>query len=81
MPGALYCAVGEAGRGAAYVRHYYTFMGPMGEQMAAALPNTRPAIEEVLKAAADAGMDEFILWPTVPDLDQIDRLAEITAAR
>ena len=28
---------------------------------------------------ADVGVDEMILWLTVATLDQIDRLAEITA--
>lgn len=61
-------------RGGSYIRHYY---GPWGERIAQSLPVTPEAIKEIIKAFADIGTDELILWPTIPDLDQFDRVADI----
>jgi len=73
----MYCALGdevaEAARG--YLRDYYAFMGPMGEQMAQSAPTSAQAIEGAIKAWQDAGADELVLWACVADMDQVDRLA------
>jgi len=75
---AIYVAIGEdpAGRGSEYLRNYY---GPMAERIAQGLRTTPQAVEEAIKGFAAIGADELILWPTVPDLEQLDRLAEIAA--
>jgi hypothetical protein len=52
-------------------------MGPRAEGMVQAMPMTPLAIKDRIKAYEDIGMDELLLWPTVPELDQVDRLAEI----
>ncbi|MFQ5855293.1 MAG: LLM class flavin-dependent oxidoreductase [Anaerolineae bacterium] len=77
--GAIYCALGSdvADRAAAYIRDYYAFMGPMAENLANAIPSSPDAIKGAILAFADIGMDELILWPCVPDLDQVDRLADL----
>jgi hypothetical protein len=36
-------------------------------------------VRQALRAFADAGVDEAILWPTVASLDQYDRLADLVA--
>jgi alkanesulfonate monooxygenase SsuD/methylene tetrahydromethanopterin reductase-like flavin-dependent oxidoreductase (luciferase family) len=79
LVGAAYVALGQEGlqRGGAYIRDYYSMLGPMVEGMIAALPATREAVRGVIQAFADIGTDELILWPTTPDLEQIDELAEI----
>ena len=33
--------------------------------------------KEAIKAFEDIGVDELILWPCIPELDQVDRLAEL----
>ncbi len=76
---AFYCALESdgGGRAGAYIRDYYGFMGPRAENMANALPLSAEAIKNRLKQYADAAVDEVILWPCIPDLDQVDRLAEV----
>jgi alkanesulfonate monooxygenase SsuD/methylene tetrahydromethanopterin reductase-like flavin-dependent oxidoreductase (luciferase family) len=76
---AFYCALesGGAGRAGAYIRDYYSFLGPRAEAMGSALPLTAEAIRDKIKAYAAAGIDELILWPCIPDPDQVDGLAEV----
>jgi alkanesulfonate monooxygenase SsuD/methylene tetrahydromethanopterin reductase-like flavin-dependent oxidoreductase (luciferase family) len=62
--------------GAAYLRHYYAFTGPFADKIAAANLTTPQAIIEFVRAYEEAGCDDLILFPTVADLEQLDRLAE-----
>jgi alkanesulfonate monooxygenase SsuD/methylene tetrahydromethanopterin reductase-like flavin-dependent oxidoreductase (luciferase family) len=66
-----------AARAGAYIRNYYAFAGPLAEQIANGLPSTPEAVKGVIQAFADVGVDELICWPCIPDLDQVDRLAEL----
>jgi alkanesulfonate monooxygenase SsuD/methylene tetrahydromethanopterin reductase-like flavin-dependent oxidoreductase (luciferase family) len=77
--GGTYFALGPdaAERGGAYIRNYYSFMGPVVEGMAQALPSTPEAVKNAIKAYEEIGVDELLLWPTIADLDQLDRLAEL----
>jgi alkanesulfonate monooxygenase SsuD/methylene tetrahydromethanopterin reductase-like flavin-dependent oxidoreductase (luciferase family) len=61
----------------AYIGNYYAFMGPAAQQMAKAMPSTPDAVRATIKGYNDIGADELILWPCIPDLDQIKRLADI----
>jgi alkanesulfonate monooxygenase SsuD/methylene tetrahydromethanopterin reductase-like flavin-dependent oxidoreductase (luciferase family) len=70
-----------AEQAAAYIRTYYAFMGPRAEQVASSLPSTPEALRETIKAFADIGVDELICWPCIPDLEQVDRLADIVSAQ
>ncbi len=45
--------------------------------MISALPTTLDAIRDIVNGFADIGTDEVVLWPTTPDLEQIDQLAEL----
>ena len=76
---AFYCALesGGGGRAGAYIRDYYSFLGPRAEAMVNALPLTAEAIRDKIKLYAAAAADELILWPCIPDPDQVDGLAEI----
>ncbi len=77
--GAFYFGLGPNAleRAGQYIKHYYTFLGPMAEGMAQSLPATPEAVRQAIEARLQIGMDEVILWPCIPDLDQIDRAAEI----
>ena len=79
LVGGLYFGLGPqaAERGAAYLRHYYAFLGPMAETIAGGIPTTPEAIKGEIGAFRDVGMDELLLWPTADDLDQVDRLADL----
>lgn len=63
--------------GLAYLRAYYAFTGPFAERIAAGLLTTPQAVLQFVRGYEDAGCDELVLFPTVPDLDQLDRLADV----
>jgi alkanesulfonate monooxygenase SsuD/methylene tetrahydromethanopterin reductase-like flavin-dependent oxidoreductase (luciferase family) len=75
-----YFALGDEDRGAAYLRDYYAFTGPFAEKIAAGNLTSGRAIKDFIRGYAEAGCDELVLLPTVPDIEQLDRLAEVVAA-
>jgi alkanesulfonate monooxygenase SsuD/methylene tetrahydromethanopterin reductase-like flavin-dependent oxidoreductase (luciferase family) len=74
-----YIALGHDGlaRGGAYLRDYYSSMGPAVEGMISSLPTTPEAVKSLIQAFSAIGTDELILWPTTPDLEQIGQLADL----
>ncbi len=79
--GAFYYGLGPdaAAKAGAYIRDYYAFLGPVVEGMLQSLPMTPEAVQQSIQACADVGMDEVIAWPCIPELDQVDRLAEVVS--
>jgi alkanesulfonate monooxygenase SsuD/methylene tetrahydromethanopterin reductase-like flavin-dependent oxidoreductase (luciferase family) len=76
--GMAYYALGghdtaEAGR--AYLRDYYAFTGPFAQRIADGLLTEPLTLREFLDGYADAGCDHLILFPTVADSAQLNRLA------
>jgi alkanesulfonate monooxygenase SsuD/methylene tetrahydromethanopterin reductase-like flavin-dependent oxidoreductase (luciferase family) len=63
----------EAGRD--YLRDYYAFTGPFAQKVAAGMLTSPQAIAQFVRGYAEAGCDELVLFPTVADLAQVDRLA------
>ena len=61
----------------AYIGHYYSFMGPMAQQIANSVPSTPEAIHDAIQAFAGNGVDELILWPCIAELDEVQRLTDI----
>jgi len=74
-----YFAFGELERGDAYLRDYYAFTGPFAEQIAAGNLTSARAIRDFVRGYEEAGCDELILFPTVADIGQVERLAEVLA--
>ena len=74
-----YFALGEEDAGADYLRDYYAFTGPFAEKIAAGNLTSAREIRDFVRGYAEAGCDELILFPTVADLGQLDRLAEVLA--
>jgi len=75
-----YFALGGADvieRGSRSLKSYYAFLGPFAERITAGLLATPHAIAQYARSYADAGCDELLLLPTVPDLDQLERLADV----
>lgn len=72
---------GDTETGRAYLRDYYRFTGPFADRIAAGLLTSPAAIEEQVAGYAEAGCDHLILFPTVPEIGQLDRLAECVTAR
>ncbi|HXJ62370.1 MAG TPA: LLM class flavin-dependent oxidoreductase [Actinomycetota bacterium] len=69
----------EADAGGAYLRDYYAFTGPFAEKIAAGNLTTEGAVRDFVRGYEDAGCDHLILFPTVADLNQVERLAEVVA--
>jgi alkanesulfonate monooxygenase SsuD/methylene tetrahydromethanopterin reductase-like flavin-dependent oxidoreductase (luciferase family) len=59
-----------------YLRDYYAFTGPFAERIAEGLLTTPQSVAAFVRGYADAGCDEVVLFPTVADASELDRLAE-----
>jgi alkanesulfonate monooxygenase SsuD/methylene tetrahydromethanopterin reductase-like flavin-dependent oxidoreductase (luciferase family) len=74
----LYYALGpNADRGGDYIRDYYSYFGAAADDMARSIPSSPEAVKELIQGFGNAGADEVVCWPTVAELDQVDRLAEL----
>jgi alkanesulfonate monooxygenase SsuD/methylene tetrahydromethanopterin reductase-like flavin-dependent oxidoreductase (luciferase family) len=75
-----YCLGQEAAEhAAAYLGHYYAFMGAMVQQLVNATPCSAEAVRSTMQAFADIGTDELIFLPCRADLDQLHRLADLVS--
>lgn len=75
-----YFALGDAdvvARGRAYMQDYYSFTGPFAARIAEGMLATPQAIAQFVRGYAEAGCDELVLLPAVPDLEQVDRLRDV----
>jgi len=61
----------------ANLRGYYAFLGDWVEGIAQGAARSADDIRDRVKVYEDAGIDELILDPTVANLDQVDRAADI----
>lgn len=62
--------------GTAYLKEYYAFTGPFADKIAAGLLTTPQAVAQFIRGYQEAGCDELILFPTVPDIAQLQMLSE-----
>jgi alkanesulfonate monooxygenase SsuD/methylene tetrahydromethanopterin reductase-like flavin-dependent oxidoreductase (luciferase family) len=60
-----------------YIRHYYAFLGEAAEQMAQNAISTPEAVQDTIRDMESIGMDEVVFLPSVADMDQLERLADI----
>ena len=79
--GQAYFSLGDEERGADYLRDYYAFTGPFAEKIAAGNLTSPQAVLDLVRGYEEAGCDELVLLPTVPDLLQLDRMADVLASR
>ncbi len=78
--GCAYWALGDddtLGRGRDYLRDYYGFREGAAERAADAMLDSEDAVRRRLDEAAEVGIDEYVLWPTVAEIDQLERLAAL----
>ncbi len=61
----------------AYLRRYYGFLGEYADMVAGGALRGEQAIAGAISTYRDAGVDELILDPTVADISQVQRLADI----
>jgi alkanesulfonate monooxygenase SsuD/methylene tetrahydromethanopterin reductase-like flavin-dependent oxidoreductase (luciferase family) len=76
-----YFALGSRGTAAAtsYLGDYYGFSGEYATQVIAGAITSPAQLQEALGGFSDAGCDELILFPCLPDLDQVEQLAATAA--
>lgn len=79
MWGQAYFALGDEEAGNAYLGDYYAFTGPFADKIVAGNLTTTRAIKDFIRGYEEEGCDELVLLPTVSNLDQLDRLAELIA--
>ena len=73
----FYFAIGDSPeRGADYLRHYYAFAGPMAENIAKGMLSTPQQIKNVADSFTALEADELIFWPCIPEISQLNLLAE-----
>jgi alkanesulfonate monooxygenase SsuD/methylene tetrahydromethanopterin reductase-like flavin-dependent oxidoreductase (luciferase family) len=74
-----YFALGgdAAEAGMRYLKDYYAFTGPFAGKIAAGLLTTPQAIAQFIRGYEEEGCDELVLFPTVPDLAQLEQLADV----
>ncbi len=72
----LYFALGpEAGeRGTPAILSYYGER--LGDRLAQGMPTSPEGVRATVRAFEEIGTDELVFLPTIPELDQVDRLAE-----
>jgi alkanesulfonate monooxygenase SsuD/methylene tetrahydromethanopterin reductase-like flavin-dependent oxidoreductase (luciferase family) len=71
-----YFALGDVERGNAYLADYYAFTGPFAERIVAGNLTSGRAIKDFVRSYEEAGCDELVLFPTVSDLGELERLQE-----
>ena len=59
------------------LRSYYSYLGDWTEAIAQGAAREPSDLRDRIKAYEDAGIDELLLDPTVANLDQVDRAADI----
>ncbi|GFJ78206.1 hypothetical protein Phou_023860 [Phytohabitans houttuyneae] len=59
------------------LRRYYSFLPDGGEGVAVSALRSPDAIRAAVRAFADVGVTELVLDPTVPSVDEVDRLADV----
>jgi alkanesulfonate monooxygenase SsuD/methylene tetrahydromethanopterin reductase-like flavin-dependent oxidoreductase (luciferase family) len=70
----------DAERGADYLLDYYAFTGPFAQRIAEGNLTTPQAVKAFVRGYAEAGCDGLILFPTIAEPQQLDRLADVMAS-
>jgi alkanesulfonate monooxygenase SsuD/methylene tetrahydromethanopterin reductase-like flavin-dependent oxidoreductase (luciferase family) len=68
---------GAAEKGHADLHDYYGFLGAFADRIAAGLITSRESLSEYTQGYREAGCDDLVLFPTVAEPAQLDRLAEL----
>ena len=60
-----------------YIRRYYSFLGPVADQMAQGAISSTEAVKGAIEDMANIGLDELVFLPSAAEIDQLERLADI----
>jgi len=72
----VYYGLGDDDVSRASLRRYYEFLGDWVDMIVEGAVRTPSGLVETVQAFADVGVTEVAFIPTVPSLDQVDRLAD-----
>jgi alkanesulfonate monooxygenase SsuD/methylene tetrahydromethanopterin reductase-like flavin-dependent oxidoreductase (luciferase family) len=61
----------------AYLLDYYAYLGEWAQGIADGTPRSPEDVRTTASRFEEAGVDELIFDPTVADLEQVDRLADV----
>jgi alkanesulfonate monooxygenase SsuD/methylene tetrahydromethanopterin reductase-like flavin-dependent oxidoreductase (luciferase family) len=64
-----------------YLGDYYSFLGEIADMIAAGALTDPESLQRYVKAYSDTGCDELILFPSSPDPEQVDLLADALGLR
>jgi len=71
-----YFGFADPERGNDYLLDYYAFTGPFAERIASGNLTSARAVKDLVRGYEEAGCDELVLFPTVADVGEVDRLQE-----
>jgi alkanesulfonate monooxygenase SsuD/methylene tetrahydromethanopterin reductase-like flavin-dependent oxidoreductase (luciferase family) len=71
-----YFGLGDPDASRASLRRYYAFLGEWVDAITEGAQRTPDAVQGVAKQFEEVGVTELIFMPTVPDLAEVDRLAD-----
>jgi alkanesulfonate monooxygenase SsuD/methylene tetrahydromethanopterin reductase-like flavin-dependent oxidoreductase (luciferase family) len=73
-----YYALGDdaQGKAGAYLNHYYAYLGEHAEAVAQSAATDAETCAEYARGFEAAGADELIFFPSSPELEQVDLLAD-----
>ena len=71
-----YFGLGDEAVSRASLRSYYGFLGDWVDAVVESALRTPQSLRDAVKAFEEAGVHELIFDPTVPDLNEVDRLAD-----
>jgi len=76
---ATYFALGPEAvdRGGAFLRDYYRFLGQAAENLVSRMLSTPDLVKDAIDSFSEIGADELMLWPCIPELEQVDLLAQL----
>ncbi|WP_238018000.1 LLM class flavin-dependent oxidoreductase [Dactylosporangium sp. AC04546] len=71
-----YYGFADATASSAALRRYYGFLGEYADRVAQSALTTPAAAAAAVRAFADAGVTELVFFPTIPQLSEVDALAD-----
>ncbi len=72
-----YFALGDVEAGLAAMRDYYAFTGGFAEKIVAGTLTSAGQVKDFIRGYEEAGCQHLVLLPSVSDLAELDRLAEV----
>lgn len=72
-----YFGLGDPDQARSYILDYYAFTGPFASRIAEALLTTPTEVSNFVRSYEEAGCQDLVLLPSIADLDEVARLAEV----